>query len=375
MSRPCSPSLLPRDKRLLAFPCTPKKRKITDFFEHGTNQLPVDSPSISRARLNKQPLHIPLRDDALLCVDLFCGAGGWSCGARQNGHRVVLAVDCDNKVLQIHRHNHPETRHSNMKLGADTEEALCEMIRTCVPDGARWCLHGSPPCQTLSTIKNIKSSNGLVESEHEGIGLVVWFLQLVNRLRPTYWTFEQVVHPQVIGALRTFQVFCPGLASFNSFNFSDYGLGQTRVRILAGTPVLIENMINNTELRQGAPTLKTVLRATIPDSAVYIKSSCNKYPDPSETLFHTDGSTSNPTQFRRSRTVDQVSYTCVACRPQAFLARDYSLLRRMTTRESATLQSFPSWYYFSPLLNSQTCQTGIGNALPPMITRKLLSCI
>jgi len=222
-------------------------------------------------------------------------------------------------------------------------------------------------------MKNIKSSNGLTHQEHEGIGLVCWYLQLVNRLRPTYWTFEQVVHPQLIGALRAFTALCPGLGAFNCYNFSDYGLAQTRIRILAGTPVLIDNMSNNEELREQAPSVKEVLAASIPPDAFYINSALNKLPDASKTVHHTDGSTSNPTQFRPARTVDEPCYTCTAYNPHMFLAKDYSLLRTMTPMETAALQSFPPTYRFPSNLPTQVRQIGAGNALPPLIARKLLS--
>eukprot|EP00966_Prymnesium_polylepis_P118726 2744399-Prymnesium_polylepis.1 len=38
-------------------------------------------------------------ENQLLVVDLFSGCGGFSCGAGQAGHRVVLAVDCDSIAL------------------------------------------------------------------------------------------------------------------------------------------------------------------------------------------------------------------------------------------------------------------------------------
>eukprot|EP00966_Prymnesium_polylepis_P232684 5381564-Prymnesium_polylepis.1 len=69
-------------------------------------------------------------------VDLFCGIGGFSEGARQAGHTVILAIDADEQALQTHKVNHPD----------------CETVLTTLPDGlpplprdAHW--HASPPCQ------------------------------------------------------------------------------------------------------------------------------------------------------------------------------------------------------------------------------------
>ena len=39
--------------------------------------------------------------------DLFCGAGGFSQGAVQAGHRVVFACDSDPESIATHERNHP----------------------------------------------------------------------------------------------------------------------------------------------------------------------------------------------------------------------------------------------------------------------------
>ena len=41
-------------------------------------------------------------------VDLFCGIGGFSCGAKHAGHNVVMAVDSSSDLLKCRAANNPE---------------------------------------------------------------------------------------------------------------------------------------------------------------------------------------------------------------------------------------------------------------------------
>ena len=80
--------------------------------------------------------------------DLFCGAGGFSEGARAAGCRVAFACDSNEEAIKTHRRNHPETVHRCCELP-------CELPLP--TDGRLFHLHGSPPCQRFSKInKNNK---------------------------------------------------------------------------------------------------------------------------------------------------------------------------------------------------------------------------
>ena len=87
---------------------------------------------------------IPTAAGPIDVVDLFCGVGGFSEGARQAGHRVVLAVDGNKNALDAHKLNHPSAVHELAILPA---ENLVQLLPSA---GAKWHLHGSPPCTKLS---------------------------------------------------------------------------------------------------------------------------------------------------------------------------------------------------------------------------------
>ena len=55
-------------------------------------------------------------------IDLFCGIGGFSEGAKQAGAKVILAVDNWEIALEVHKNNHPDTEHWNLTLGGDISD-------------------------------------------------------------------------------------------------------------------------------------------------------------------------------------------------------------------------------------------------------------
>ena len=77
-------------------------------------------------------------DEPLLVYDLFCGAVGFSEGARQAGHTIAFSCDSDPEAIRVHNVNHPDTRHWCCKLPQHDISFPA--------DGTRFHLHGSPPC-------------------------------------------------------------------------------------------------------------------------------------------------------------------------------------------------------------------------------------
>lgn len=280
-------------------------------------------------------------------VDLFCGAGGYSCGASLAGHHVALAIDCDNASLKIHAANHPHAAHARVLLGPDTEERVLELIRRHVPAKGPWVLHGSPPCVKFSHMRSI--TKGIVIDA--GMRLVVWYIELVKKLDPPYWTFEQVAMPPVRDYLSS-----EGL-TYHAFDFSLYGVPQTRTRCLAGTPSLIHALRDNTDLRVAAPVSPAMLLT----------------PPPTATRIRASGGKCVP-KFYRS--IHVPTWCLLTAGKPVYVDDAGRCVRVMTADELLVIQTFPRSYRMPSHLCSESDRVRlIGNSVPPLISRLLLSSL
>ena len=81
-------------------------------------------------------------------VDLFCGCGGFSEGARQAGSSARIAVDNDTDCVRVHKKNHPDCNTLLLNLPCDIEE-----VDNMVNDGCH--IHASPSCQKLSQANRV----------------------------------------------------------------------------------------------------------------------------------------------------------------------------------------------------------------------------
>ena len=370
-----SPSLRPRTERPLSPSLVnpePRPRKVA---RRGTLEAVFQGAPIrdSIVYLSK-PDPLPAAPGKKYVVDLFCGIGGFSQGASESGHSVVLAVDFDKVLLQCHLENHKMTRHLIMRLGPDTEDSLMQEIQTAVPHGQPWHLHGSPPCTKLSTLQGSmrqKAGRSYDDDTEEGMRLVTWYLSLVVRLRPTSWSFEQVPMPEICGALRIMKTLYPSIVDFcKRVHFKDYGVGQGRIRTIAGSPSLIASLLHTPSLRLSAPTIAEMLDP--PAQAALVQSRAGKVANPTRTVRHADGSYTNDSIFHDCyRRLTRVAFTCLAKGPSYWARADFTIIRKFTTRECATIQSFPPEFILPT--KEAIAHIGIGNAVPPRFARQLMS--
>tara|TARA_Y100000389_G_scaffold31473_1_gene26647 strand:+ start:750 stop:1700 length:951 start_codon:yes stop_codon:yes gene_type:complete len=289
-------------------------------------------------------------------VDLFCGIGGFSCGAVVAGHRVVLAVDADPLLLGCHIQNHPHCRHICTQLPDELS----------LPTEGRWHLHGSPPCQKLSIMQSVPDTE---ELEH-AVDLVAWFLFLVERTRPTTWSMEQVNHESVRGLLVEFKRKHPLLCDWESFNAADYGVPQQRKRIIAGSPVIINGLRNS-----ASPDRRPCVRDFIPDpprpfvrTALYRRPAYIKKTETSPPNKH--GPYVQVPLCDQIRTVDEVGWTILATGWKAWCDAEGNMLRHLTGEECALLQTFPVGYVLP--FESKLKMIGVGNAIPPAFARAIM---
>lgn len=157
----------------------------------------------------------------LSAIDLFCGAGGASCGMHQAGVGVVAAVDQNEQALKTHEENLP---------GETIDHDLADVEPSILPETDIDWIHGSPPCQGFSTAK------GERDDEDPRNSLVFSFIEWVEELQPKVVTMENVTGMTTItsnfmdsvdGAYRD----AGYVPKWRVLNAADYGVPQTRRRV------------------------------------------------------------------------------------------------------------------------------------------------
>lgn len=327
------------------------KKLKTGTIEGMFGVAPVRAPVISE---RGEPTDAPITGKR--AVDLFCGLGGFSQGAVDAGHTVVLAVDNWKEGLAAHRRNHPRTAHSRLTLGYETQDELEKLIRKHVPEGSEWHLHGSPPCQKVSKMRAI--SHGM--SVDAGMELVSWYLQLVVKLEPTTWSFEEVNIGELRGVMQFAKLLWPDVVDYEVIHMEKYGVPQSRKRMIAASPSIMHRLRTDKSLLAPAPIVTDII--TPPTDAVYMRSSVGMTPKVGRMERHGD-----------VRPVNSLCWTCTATHPHAWLSSDRKHIREFTNEESLVLQTFPK----CTKLPSRRVDgnRAIGNALPVLFAAKMMGAL
>lgn len=326
-----------------------------------------NSSQKSKARAGDSPLELLGRPKF---VDLFCGAGGASCGADQAGYEIVLAVDNWQVAIECHFKNHPNAVHICTELPPSDPLPL--------PTTGVWHLHGSPPCTKVSCA-NIPRRQ---DEREEAVDLIRWYIIYAIRSGATSWSMEQVSTPIVIKILETLRA--PGSPyrnkfEYGTFEFSDYGVPQQRKRLLAGSPGLIARF---RRLERWHRTVKDVIlqpRGTHVRNNVCLGYRIDNPMNPSVKRYK------RYTIEDSTRPISMAGYTVVSGNflhwatfqegPEGEEYRnsyDYTSLDAFNVEESAKLQCFPDSYAFPE--GRQNGLRLVGNAIPPIIMRQLLPC-
>lgn len=166
----------------------------------------------------------------LTCVDLFCGAGGFSRGFLDAGYNVVLGVDYDDVALKTFQMNHGDT--CAMKLDLFDSSNVERIIKYLENIGINNLdvLVGGPPCQGFSYA-------GKMEIDDERNFLYLAMVRLTERLKPKAVLLENVLAMVEahggIGAKRIMDDFSKiGYKMTCKMLFApDYGVPQIRKRV------------------------------------------------------------------------------------------------------------------------------------------------
>lgn len=248
-------------------------------------------------------------------IDLFCGAGGASCGMWQAGADLVAGVDQNEVALETHSHNLP---------GEHIQHDLSDVDSSILPDRDVDWVHGSPPCQGFS------QAGGSRDPDDERNQLVWKFIQWVDEIHPPVVTMENVSGMQTIsdhlleevcgngreggrqqtlgGDVAHEETETNGFASigyearWRCLNAADYGVPQTRKRIIV---VAVRDDIETPDEWFPKPTHTKDQWRTVRDAIGDLAGRVSNAPSATNTAVETDGGVANHTPQDHSKKAQQ----------------------------------------------------------------------
>lgn len=294
----------------------------------------------------------------LKTVSLFAGCGGLDLGFENAGFNIVWANDFNKKVEETYKRNHKDT------------ELVIKSIVDLKPDEIPDCdiIIGGPPCQSWSAA-------GAGRGKEDSRGQLFYdYIRLIKAKRPIAFVAENV---KGIVSKKHIESFKEIISLFDDagytvttkvLNAKNYGVPQDRERVfIVGTLKELNikfDFPNVTNTDGNYITLKEAIADLVDNPGEYY-----------------EGSFSSMFMSRnRKRSWDEVGFTVQASGRQTQIHPDSpdmivvgkdkrvfdpdseKLIRRMSVRECARIQTFPDKFEF--LSTMEENYKMIGNAVP-----------
>lgn len=190
----------------------------------------------------------------VVCVDLFCGAGGLTHGLIAAGLPVAAGVDLDEAC----RHPYESNNAGATFYARDVAKLKPAEVRSWFGSASTRVLAGCAPCQPFSSYSNRYETKGT-----ERWSLLNHFARLVKAVRPDIVTMENV--PTVT----KHEVFDDFVATLGRLGYhvahsvvdsSEYGLPQRRRRL-----VLLASLYGELKIREPAASEPATVRDVLSD--------------------------------------------------------------------------------------------------------------
>ena len=336
-------------------------------------------------------------------IDLFSGAGGLSCGFEKAGLTCLAGIDFLKPAIETFKKNHKNA----IGIDGDIRKILIKDFKKKIKNQKVNIICGGPPCQGFSTI-------GPGDAKDSRNHLFLEFVRFVKELKPEVIVLENVTGLLAKKNIDTFQ------SIFNCFeelgydlnarvlSSHHYGTPQIRRRvILIGNRIKIENiypqkkfsnvgeissklqsprtvswafknLINfknksfnhNIETASIKSELEILRISHVPEGKSIRYERDEKKYLPKKLWFNHDWSEIGEKRFREAKFArldrSKPSPTIVTGSRMYYHPIEN---RYLTTREAASLQSFPAEFEFSGSITSQWTQ--IGNAVPPLMAEAI----
>lgn len=288
-------------------------------------------------------------------VSLFSGAGGLDLGLIHAGNIVIWANDIDKDAASTYSSN----------IG---KHIVCADIKDIDVRNIPYAdvIVGGFPCQGFS------QANLLRTADDERNKLYKFFHNAINSKQPKYFIAENVRGILSIDGGNAIKQIVKDfenagyVVTVTLVNVADYGVPQSRQRVF-----IIGQRKDLSEATLFRFPVKTHGKNGIPAPWISIKAAIDHYPDPDKPNDYLNHIYSSyKVEYRnftghRVTDPDKPSPTILARgngKGGVCAIPHYNGKRRLTIRESATIQTFPEDFKFLGQMNS--CYRQIGNAVP-----------
>lgn len=326
------------------------------------------------------------------CISLFSGGGGLDLGLEAAGFTTILATDIDEHSC-ISLNKNKEIAAKKGKHFLQEAEIVCEDVTKLTGDyflqklglqvGELDLLAGGPPCQAFSVFGKRKGRD-----DPRG-QLVYHYLRLITELKPKAFVFENVYGLLTIEKGEVFKELVAKLAnpieglnysiSVHRLNAADYGVPQFRDRVfiigsiegheVASIPKISAEHPDTTTNEVEWRTVADGLRKLPKLGAKAAHNHTGR--EHSERIIERYGKMSygERDHFTRINRLDpgRPSYTIIVGSNSGGGKGHVHPVepREVTPRESARMQCFPDWWWFSGTSRHPIRQ--VGNAVPTLL--------
>ncbi len=332
-------------------------------------------------------------------IDLFCGAGGLSCGFERAGYKILLGIDNDKKALETFEFNHNGAKSI---CGDITQITFQDDIKPLIGNETIDIIIGGPPCHGMSL-------SGPRKFDDPRNKLYLSYIRLVDEIRPKAFVIENV--PGLVGLFGG-QIKDSIISKFTDMGYkiqykimcaADYGVPQMRRRVVfvgykEGAfeyPPVNEEHISCEMALSDLPSLEDSLGT---EKMEYMSDPKNNYQQimraNSTAVYNHIAATHSekvkhiislvpaggnykdlPEEFRNTRNFHVAWTRFPDDRPAPTIDTGhrhhfhYKYNRVPTVRECARIQSFPDDFIF---LGNKTQQfRQVGNAVPPLMAEAI----
>ncbi len=288
-------------------------------------------------------------------VSLFSGAGGLDLGLIQAGNEIIWANDIDKDAVATYVKN----------IGS---HIICSDIKnidvSSIPESD--VVVGGFPCQGFSQANLLRTMND------ERNQLYKFFYSVVKAHQPKFFVAENVKGILSLGKGEAIKQIVSDfqeagyITTVTLVHMADYGIPQTRQRVF----IIGQRQDLGDVMRFNFPQ-KTHGKNGIPQPWVSIYSAIGHYPEPdTDNKYLNHICSAYKVEYRnftghRATDPNRPSPTILARgngKGGVCAIPHYNGMRRLTIRESATVQTFPEDFEFIGQMNS--CYRQIGNAVP-----------